>query len=148
VLLKAPAANPSPHAASIGFIAIGLWLLRALIILAIHVWLRVPKAKDRGAWKHWAAMPVVFTLTIALIYFELPLQLRFQLSVASMTRQAQQAMVAYPTNQSLPDQWIGFYSAEDIAVVEQGKGFLFFIVGTDFLSQSGFAYFPNPTFPI
>lgn len=105
-------------------------------------------------WRPWVAEPLIAAITLSLVFFEVPLRLRFAISRNDLNRLSQQALISGPS--PLTPNWsffrvqkAGAFNVMVVQVTSDGE-VDFRVPGTEFFrSYSGFSYRPtgNPSDP-
>jgi hypothetical protein len=127
-------------AALVGLLLIATWLVGALICIGFAHRRKRGSLAGGIAWRQWLKLPVITGLTIAVLWFGLPWRLTFWLSRSAMDGFAARAMPV-PVGTHLPDTWVGLYRARNVWRTQNGVQF--WVRGSGFVDQEGWAYFPN-----
>ncbi|HEX4793303.1 MAG TPA: hypothetical protein VH370_05905 [Humisphaera sp.] len=123
---------------TIHFIAALLACGPILLHLLIGLLLLDPEAIGRPSWRKVFCAAIALLVPIGMLT-DMPLSIAFALSEQSMNRLA--SRVSASPNRTFPDQWVGFYFAQDIQAVPGG---IFFRVSGAGGNQSGFCSNTSP----
>jgi hypothetical protein len=122
-----------------------VWLLRISLFAGVCGRLRLPSWKE--TWRRWAMGPIIALITLLLVFFDVPLRLRFAASRGGLDRVAHDALAAGPRprpvgGEDAPIQTVGLYDTT-VEVTSDGEVRIR-VPGTAFPHTcGGFVYSPT-----
>ncbi len=129
----------------------GILLLLRLVLRLIlwRIYRRPWRAFVEGLWRFGVPVGVGLILW-GLLYLKVPEKVAWRISEPALRRHAQRlitteaARVPPATAPAVfPHQWVGLYPMYDITYFPDVRGVRYFIAGSGFLDQQGFAYLPG-----
>lgn len=127
------------------------WLVRAIILLVTVLRSRQhqsPQSERRWKLLHPGIELAAMELSLALIFFNIPLGIRLKLSESALTNYVQEVRAGRrsPQHWGDPTRRVGLFDVKETELL--GGGIVRVITAEDFIDHAGLVYSPQQTPPI